>query len=78
MKKVAQCPEIIVTRKTRNELRREISVLSGRRGIHKHVTDIDRLAMFAKKSRCSHIAYHQDADGDDTIVYKSITEKLSE
>ena len=78
IKKVVCCPEIVVIRKTRKELRQETFVLSGRRGIHKHVTDIDRLAMTAKKAKCKYVAYHQDADGDDAVVYKSIAERFSE
>ena len=77
MRKANRLSEFVVTRKTRKDLREEITLLSGRRGIHKHVTDIDRLAMTAKKAKCMHIAYHQDADGNDADVYESITKKFA-
>jgi hypothetical protein len=76
MRRAAQSSEIVVIRKTRNDLRRETVLLSGRRGVHKHVTDIDRLAMSAKKAKCKHIAYHQDADGNYNAVYNSIKNKF--
>ena len=62
MKKAAGTAQFSIVRKTRNDLRKETRVLSGRRGVHKHETYIDRLAMSAKKNKCRHIAYHQDAE----------------
>jgi len=78
MKKAAGSAELTIIRKTRNDLRNETRVLSGRRGVHKHETYIDRLAMAAKKANCRHIAYHQDADNDDSNVYKRVNGKLSD
>lgn len=78
MRKAIQPSEVAIIRKTRNDLRKETIVLAGRRGIHKHVTDIDRLAMTAKKAKCKHIAYHQDAGGNDADVYESIKKKFSD
>lgn len=78
IRKAAPSSDMTFIRKTRNDLRKETAVLDGRRGIHKHVTDIDRLAMAAKKAGCRHIAYHQDADGNDAVVYNSIKEKFSD
>lgn len=77
IRKTTLLSKITITRKTRQELRRETTLLNGRRGIHKHVTDIDRLAMVAQKTKYLHIAYHQDADGNDTNVYGSIENKFS-
>jgi hypothetical protein len=34
--------------------------------------------MSAKKAKCKHIAYHQDADGNYNSVYKSIKNKFSD
>ena len=78
MKKTANTKDFKVTRKTRNDLRKETSLLSGRRGIHKHITDIDRLAMSAKKANCKHIAYHQDGNGEFIDIYESIEKKFSD
>lgn len=78
MRKSIPSVEIDIIQKTRNDLQKETSVLTKRRGIHKHITDIDRLAMVAKKSKCSHIAYHQDADGNSAGIYESIIGKFSE
>jgi len=69
--------KFIITRKTRPELLREIKVLSNRRGIHKQITYIDRLAMASKKIKCKCIAYHQDADHDYKVVYERIKNCLS-
>ena len=76
MKRVKPCLEVTVT--TRKELKAVTTLLSNRRGTHKRVTFIKRLAMLATKNGSKHIAYHRDGDGDHNTVYAAVVSDFKE